>query len=273
MQGKFWLNGQLTESISANSRGLHYGDGHFTTMAVQHGQCLLWSAHLARLKYACQRLYICEPDWQAVEQLCTEVARQLIKGVLKLTVVRSCGGRGYSPTGCNGSDWLLSASAWPERISGWQSDGINVGLCQQTLGQNPLLAGIKHLNRLEQVLLRREVDMAGWDEGIACDLDGYVIEACSGNLLWYRAGHWFTPELTHSGVRGVMLQHIENILAMQGTPLITTRSKPAQLLEAEAIALANSLWGVVPVVELAGHAYDPSLVHQLAAKMRESFVA
>ena len=150
-----WVNGQPAESLALADRGLAYGDGLFETIKVQGGRAVLLERHLARLQDGCQRLKIpCDMPTLRGELL--EYMQQLGDGVCKLILTRGVGQRGYGlPDPCV-PQRILQASAVPQWPAAHQQQGIQLFACQLRLSEQPLLAGLKHLNRLEQVLARAE---------------------------------------------------------------------------------------------------------------------
>ncbi|MGL4269005.1 MAG: aminodeoxychorismate lyase, partial [Plesiomonas sp.] len=158
------INGNPAETIAATDRGLAYGDGCFTTGRVRRGRLQLEQAHLDRLWQACERLFITPPEREQLQDEIRQQASLLHDGVLKVLLTRGSGGRGYSTQGCDTTLRMISTSVWPAHYTRWQQQGIVLGESNIPLACHPLLAGIKHLNRLEQVLIRRQIDQQGWDE-------------------------------------------------------------------------------------------------------------
>ena len=148
------VNGQKSQLISVKDRGLAYGDGIFTTAKISHGKVLLFDEHFARLKEGCLKLGLLLPDFANLAHEVSEQAEAYDIAVLKIMITSGEGGRGYSRQGIEKANTIIQISPFPEHYGTWQSKGIRLGISQQLLGINPLLAGIKHLNRLEQVMIR-----------------------------------------------------------------------------------------------------------------------
>ena len=166
------------DEIAASNRGLNYGDGVFETMRVDHGGVPLWSRHLARLGEGAQRLGISLPERAFIEARLHELCAGVDTGVVKLLLTRGDGGRGYAPSVDAPPVWVLSLHPLPPRQTALQLHACNTRLATQ-----PLLAGIKHCNRLEQVLARTEAQRAGCDEGLMRDMAGNVVCATAANAL------------------------------------------------------------------------------------------
>ncbi|MCG6199958.1 aminodeoxychorismate lyase [Psychromonas antarctica] len=269
------INGIESTVIAATDRGLAYGDGLFSTIKVEQGELQLWAFHLQRLQLGAQRLFFPSVDWAL---LCTEVitvAQSLAaqpQAVIKVTLTRGSGGRGYSIQGCDSPTRIIASYPFPDFYNAWKTEGIKVILCEQKLAINPQLAGIKTLNRLEQILIKHELENQQALEGIVCDNQGDVIEACSANLFIYLDNHWLTPKIDGCGVAGVKRREVIRCAKNAGIVIPEVRIKPADLFNAQALCLTNSLMGVVPVKQLQSHYYPLSgfsFIHRLQSLLQE----
>jgi len=254
------INGQLSTRIKADDRGLAYGDGLFETIEVSRGRLVYWQRHMDRLTDGCKRLFIPAPD-QA--QLLDE-ARQLLKpesdGVLKIMITRGSGGRGYRFPEAPVPTRLLSIHPKPDYPVEQKNRGVSLGICTTKLGINPLLAGLKHLNRLEQVMARSELNSSRYQEGLMLDYEGYPIEGIMTNLFWLSAGELFTPDLGLCGVSGVIRSIIIELAEKNGIPYSVDRFTMDQLLAADEIFVTNSLIGIWPVKNLDSQQFLPGLM-------------
>ncbi|MDP2561682.1 aminodeoxychorismate lyase [Psychrobium sp. 1_MG-2023] len=256
MTASTWLNGKACDNIAINDRGLAYGDGLFTTMLVEKGQCCLFERHLARLQNGIKQLAMSQIDFgQLIEQL-TSLANEIEHGVIKVIITRGQGVRGYSSLGCDTPSVIVSHSAYPTSYDDYIKHGLNLGVSTIALGLNPLTAGIKHLNRLEQVLVRQQIDQEQWADAVVLDCQGYVVETNMANLFWVSDGTVKLPALDFAGVDGVMRQHILAYLKQQQIPYEIDRFRLGSLVSAEEIFISNSLIKVVPITAIAEHAYS-----------------
>ncbi|MCW8330810.1 aminodeoxychorismate lyase [Photobacterium sp. SDRW27] len=247
------VNGFAQSTVSVTDRAMQYGDGCFSTILVEQGKPRLWSLHLQRLKKNVVAFNVAEPDWQQLtEQVHQLAARYPGKGGVKVLISRGAGGRGYSPTGCASTQVIVSDFAWPPHYEQWQQQGIPLGVCQQRLGLSPMLAGFKHLNRLEQVLLKQEIEHNNWLDAVALDVEGNVIEASASNIFWRKGNTLYTPELDMSGVHGVMRAHIIELIVGTGYCLEFVKNPLDVLLCADEVFITNALMALVPVTEING---------------------
>jgi len=178
----FLINGELNETLSAQDRGLHYGDGVFETIAVNKGNLLCWDKHYERLQFGCQILDFACP----AKELLQNEAQQVIsdaKEVLKIILTRGAGGRGYNPPKQITPTRIVANYPWPDYSDKQVKEGVKVRICDFRLGFNPKLAGIKHLNRLEQVLARNEWTDMGIAEGLMLDQNDNIIEGTMSNIF------------------------------------------------------------------------------------------
>ncbi len=224
--------------LSISNRGLAYGDGVFETMRVHGGELPLWPRHLARLREGAQRLGIGLPDPAFIEARIAEMIDGADAGVLKLLFTRGDGGRGYAPPVDAQPVWTLALHPLPLIAGG----SLRLHACDTRLAIQPALAGIKHCNRLEQVLARAEVERAGCDEGLMRDSEGRVAGATAANLLAHRNGRWLTPPVARCGVAGVL----RGWLLAQGL-VEEAELTPGEVEDADALALCNAVRGILPV--------------------------
>ena len=177
-----WINGQPSASIALADRGLAYGDGLFETIKVRHGRALLLERHLARLQEGCRRLAI-PCDMPLLRQELSTYMQQLDDGVCKLILTRGAGQRGYAlPEPC-APQRILQASTLPHWPMAHRDSGIHLFACQLRLSEQPILAGLKHLNRLEQVLARAEWSDPAYAEGLLLDRHNRVVDGVFSNIF------------------------------------------------------------------------------------------
>ncbi len=243
----FLINGCQQQTLAANDRAVQFGDGCFTTARIQTGEIQLLQAHLARLRDAFERLFIPFTDWAILEQEMIALAGRQQTGVLKVMITRGAGGRGYSAAGCQTPTRILSLSALPAHYARWQQEGITLALSPIRLGRNPHLAGVKHLNRLEQVLIRTHLEQTAGDEALVLDSDGLLTECCAANLFWRQGMTVFTPCLDQAGVKGIMRQFIIDRLAASGFTFAEVAAPLKALADADEVLICNALMPVVPV--------------------------
>ena len=231
-------------------RGLHYGDGLFETMAVYAGQVRLLARHMQRLRWGAQRLAISLPDEEALLAQIQQAAQLLGEGVLKLILSRGCGGRGYLPPEDAVAEWQLLPYA--QALPRWDahSSGIVARLCTLRLARQPALAGMKHLNRLEQVLARAEWRDAAIDEGIVLDSAGSLVECVASNLFLWRGQRLLTPKLDQCGVAGVMRAEVMQCAANLGYTVEELELTQDDLLVADEVFCTNAVQGIRPMREL-----------------------
>lgn len=244
-----WVNGDTRDNIDIRDRAVQFGDGCFTTARVQQGRVQLLAAHLTRLQQACKRLKISGVDWQKLECEMNFAATTRSDAVLKVILTRGSGGRGYSATGCSQPLRILSLSEYPDHYNTLRHTGARLALSSVRLGKNPTLAGIKHLNRLEQVLIRTELEQTAADEALVLDSDAMLVECCAANLFWRTGNQVFTPDLSASGVNGIQRQWVMQQVVRLGFTLTEVRAEMGVLAAAEEVLITNALMPVLPVYQ------------------------
>jgi len=234
-------------------RGLCYGDGLFETVAVADGQPLYWERHRHRLAEGCARLGLPVPG-KVLDAEAAGLCAGRERAVLRVTLTRGEGGRGYEPPRPAAPTRVLSLLPWPQRPGHWRSQGVRVVLCRQRLAQNPTLAGLKHLNRLEQVLARAEWDDEDIAEGLMLDPSGRLVEGTMSNLFLVRDGCLRTPELSCCGVAGIIRSVILELADTLNIPRQVNRLELSDLAAADEVFLTNSVIGLWPVSRIDGRA-------------------
>ena len=245
------VNGREASQLDPRDRGLHYGDGLFETMAVLAGRPRFFDWHFERLTLGATRLGLPLPDLRLLQveiaAACPEPRR-----VVKLIVTRGVGSRGYRPPSRPEPTRIIVAAPWPDLPPGAWTKGVRVDWCQTRYGRNPALAGLKHLNRLEQVLARAEWDDGRMDEGLMQDDRDHVISATQANLFARIDGQWVTPSLDQCGVAGVMRRAFLHWSAEEGHPVVERALATTEMAKATHLVLTNALIGAWPVREFAG---------------------
>ncbi|WP_035578537.1 MULTISPECIES: aminodeoxychorismate lyase [unclassified Halomonas] len=241
------------QSVPFDDRGLAYGDGLFETVLLRAGSPVLWRYHVARLAQGCHRLGIPLPCQQALDAAWQGDPTAEFE-VLKLILTRGSGGRGYAQPDQMAPRLLSRRAPFQPSVERWQK-GVAVRLCDLQLARQPRLAGIKHLNRLENVLARQEWSDSAIAEGVLADSEGFVVEATSMNVFWQQAGEVLTPPLDQCGVAGTLrAAMLEQGAVAQASLLLH------QLADVERLWVANSVQGVWPVTTLL--AADGSLLQR-----------
>lgn len=240
---RIWSGQARTDAIDPGDRGLAYGDGVFETILVHEGAPVWWETHLQRLVRGCSRLGIAMPDRSFVSAEVASVVEGCRRGVLKVVVTRGAGQRGYAPPADARPTLAICLSEAPPAPPG---EGLTLRWCQTPVAIQPRLAGIKHLNRLEQVLARAEWDDPSIHEGLQCDTAGRVVGATSANLFVLRDGRWMTPLVTECGIAGTcrawLMEHV------RGAAEATFGREDVE--SAEALVLCNAVRGILPVAAL-----------------------
>ncbi|CAG8865368.1 Aminodeoxychorismate lyase [Pseudomonas fluorescens] len=245
-----WIDGQPATAVNLQNRGLAYGDGLFETIAVRAGRPALLEHHLARLTLGCQRLGI-EVDAALVRDEICRYASQMGEGVAKLILTRGDSLRGYAPAAAAAPRRILQGGPPPAYPVHHSAQGIRLFACRTRLAEQPLLAGLKHLNRLEQVLARAEWQDSEHAEGLMCDTAGRVVEGVYSNLFIVADGQLLTADLSRCGVAGVMRAALIEHAAAAGIMVQIRDLSLADLEQADEVFVCNSVYGIWPVTGLA----------------------
>lgn len=243
----FWVNGIPQTHVSLGDRSFQYGDGCFTTILTKQGELVYWPEHIARMEACLKVLQIPLPDWKTVLEWANQAALQDERAGVKIHISRGIGGRGYSPNGIEGPVVTISHFAFPSHYSLWQKDGVCLGVCETRLGIQPLLAGHKHNNRLEQVLAKAEIEGTEFADAVTLNVQNHVIETTMANLFWVKDNNVYTPDLSLSGVAGVMRRKVLEFLRANSIKAEQGNFTISEMLKADEVWMCNSLLGVAPV--------------------------
>jgi 4-amino-4-deoxychorismate lyase len=261
-----WIDGVPGASLPADDRGLQYGDGLFETVLVRERRARFLDAHLARLSRGCTRLAISTgslPLLRAEIEAALAMAPPL--AILKIIVTRGGARRGYAPQGDETTRRIVSL--WPAPARAASIDvGVDLRVATIRLGENPALAGIKHLNRLENVLAAAETSSAGAFESLLLDTSGNLVSGAMSNVFIVQAGRVSTPLIDRCGVAGVMRGIVLRECAALGIATVERRLTTDDLLSADEVFITNARIGVVPVRRVGEHLFGMNnLARRLAA--------
>ncbi len=246
-----WLiDGRRARAVPVGDRGLQYGDGLFETLAVVDRRVRLMPLHLARLTEGCRRLGMPAPPPDLLAGELERLARGQARAVLKLLVTRGEGQRGYAPPLPAQPRRLLGRFAWPPWPRSHYTRGVAVRVCETPLGLNPALAGIKHLNRLEQVLARAEWRDGRWQEGLMLDGERRVVCGTMSNVFVVREGRLETPSVSRCGVAGVMRALVQREATRMGLASREVDLDLDALAAADELFLTNAIIGIWPIRRL-----------------------
>jgi 4-amino-4-deoxychorismate lyase len=251
------VDGQPADTVDARDRGLAYGDGVFRTLRTQAGRPLWWRDHYAKLAADCVALMLACPDEAELHAEVCQVA-EAGEGVVKIMLTRGAGARGYAPPPAQAPTRVVLSAPLPAYAQTGAPDAVTARWCSLRLARQPRLAGIKHLNRLENVLARAEWNDPAIFEGLLCDDLGAVIGGVMSNLLVMRNGELFTPDLRECGVAGVARTRLLRAVARLGIPAHIGRLLPDAILAADEIMVCNSVIGVRRVARLGDAIWAPA---------------
>lgn len=258
----FWRDGKIIEQIDVRDRSFQYGDGCFTTILVKDKVMQHWPLHQQRLQLACQRLGIKEPNWSQLWLETESVLHDSPRSGVKIHLSRGMGGRGYQCQGVDGPSIVISTFDYPEHYQQWHRDGIALAVSQVKLGINPLLAGIKHNNRLEQILAKQSLQGDNYSDAVMLNIEDQVIETTVANLFWFKNNVLYTPNLERSGVCGVMRKVVIDTARRLGLKCQQGDYPLSALLGAQEAFVTNCLMEVVPVNQILAQHYHSKTITQ-----------
>jgi 4-amino-4-deoxychorismate lyase len=268
-----WVDGEPVGSVSASDRGLWYGDGVYRTLRVAASGPLLWERHYRRLAADCAALALPVPEERLLRPEVEALAAGCGAGVVRITVTRGRSARGYAIAAGSAPTRIVAWFPAPHRPLRWSLEGVEVRLCELRLARQPRLAGIKHLNRLEQVLARAEWSDPQIAEGLLLDAYGHVIEGTMSNLFVVEGGALATPDLSQCGTAGIQRDRVLEWAAAEGVPASVGVLTLDRVLAADELFLVNSIIGLWPVRAIAGMRRWPPGRFPVAARLAVALAA
>ncbi len=268
------VNGVETEYIRADDRGLLYGDGLFETIAVQDSSPKLLQQHMQRLKTSATKLSIQGFD---IENICKDIKLIISKSGLKeaivrVTLTRGSGDRGYASLSTD-ANVVISISPLPSSIMEKRSTGVEVIFSKHFLHKEPSLAGIKHLNRLLQVLVANEAVAEGADEALVFSEEGRIIEGGKSNVFFVFDKVIKTPRIEEYGVAGIVRQRIFDVASKAGYRVVEAEINLDDLLDVDEVFLTNSVIGIWPISNLNGRQFvQQTCANRLIKLLRDDLV-
>jgi 4-amino-4-deoxychorismate lyase len=272
-----WVDGERQQNVPLPDRGLDYGDGLFETLLLESNKPLFPDLHWQRLRRGLTVLEFpdCIERVMRHFQLAIDELQQenWPRTALRITVTRGAGPRGYTPPQVPKPRVIVSAT----RL-GSANDSLPTAAslvkASMRWGNQPALMGIKHLNRLEQVLAAVEKQRAGADEALMLGQSWQLVSVASGNLFIVLDGEIHTPLLDECGIAGTRRQLvIETWAPAAGYRVSESRLDLAALQDASEVFYSNTLWGLRPVASLEDLRWDRHTVcNDLYKQYRGAFL-
>jgi 4-amino-4-deoxychorismate lyase len=247
-----WVDGEPAQALPLPDRGLDFGDGLFETLLVRQGVPLFLPLHMERLAAGVDLLSFPDCIDAAKAQLRHSAARlsDLNWAAMRLTLTRGSAPRGYAaPLEAMPRIVITAAGLAADRSQ--QAAPLHLGWADLRWSSQPHLAGIKHLNRLEQVLVANQARDSHWDDAVVLDQQGNVCSLSAGNLFLLESGRLLTPSLETCGIAGTRRRLVlEQLAPALGVAVEQAHISPEQLLEADAVICCNSIRGLQAVASL-----------------------
>jgi len=269
----YLLNGETKHCIEFSDRGFQYGDGLFETIEVLNGIPVFLNQHLQRLSKGCKKLLIPIPDIEIFRKEAFQLAQSSAskQAVLKLIVTRGSGGRGYRQPEIIHPTRLFSLHPFPDYPESYKQQGINIRFCNTRLGINPTLSGIKHMNRLEQVVARSEWNSSEIQEGLMLDINGNIIEGTMSNIFLVKENILYTPTIEQCGVEGIVRNIVISEAQKNQVYIVEKTLSKEDIKSADELFVTNSIIGIWPVKQLEEQRYAIGPLTQHLQKLLLAF--
>lgn len=267
------INGQAKALIPIRDRGLAYGDGLFETIAIIEGMAHNWDLHFKRLFLGSKQLKIKIPEettlFNGFKQLLVSTKKSTF--IIKIIITRGEGGKGYQCPENTSSQWIMMVNSWPEYPASFYLKGINAQQSDFKLSVQPFLAGIKHLNRLEQVIAKQAL-ADEYQEALLSNTDNFLIEGISSNLYFVENGLLCLPSLEQCGISGTIRTQILNLCAKLDIKFQIADFTIENIYNCDEIFYSNSIIGLWPVKNIdfcnrKNKTFQPGSIYRKLAKV------
>jgi 4-amino-4-deoxychorismate lyase len=266
-----WVDGVEGNAVPADDRGLQYGDGVFETILVRHGVPRFLALHRERMRRGLTQLGI---QFLAANELEAEITRVTAQApplaILKIIVTRGTARRGYAPQAQAVARRIVSL--WPTTPPPADviANGAVLNIARLRLPQPSPFAGLKHLNRLENVMAAADAPVGAGFEVLMLDTSERLVSVTAGNVFLVKDGALLTPRVDRVGVNGIMRQVVLREAASLGIPAREQDLAMDDVASADAMFITNARIGVVPVQRVREHVIGMS---EIAQRLRESIEA
>ena len=240
------INGAKQSKISIFNRNVQFGDGLFETCVVENKKILFWTNHFARLNRGCEQLKISKVDESV---WLSDVKKALSLYSYDRCVVKLILSRGESLRGYGFKDDIkpVRAVIVLELQNTTLNNLFSLEYCQSGYNSNPKLAGIKHCNRLEQVLARAGLKS---DEGIMLDENHNVISVTQGIIYAIHGNTLITPKLDKCGVEGTRRAIILDLAKLLGIKVKVDTLSAKELVQADEVFISNSIKEIQSITQI-----------------------
>ncbi len=261
MKKKRLIQNHAQHQVSIDDRGLNYGDGFFTTAKVVNSRIVFWQHHVNRLITCQQKLSFPPLNFYHIEKEVQQLINGVELGVIKILVTRGTGGRGYAVPEPAKPNYIIKLTPYPDNYNQLKQTGVELDVVDFRLGHQPYFAGLKTLNRLEQVMIKDELAKRNLNDGIVLDITQNVIETSMANIIWFRDGKWYTPKLDKCGIQGVFLTALKEHLK-----ICSVDANLDTVLDSDAVFCCNSLLGICAVTKIGRNEFCIERAHHLSSQ-------
>ena len=278
MKGFIYINGALVPRaearISPLDRGILYGYGLFETMRSYGGHVFSLDRHLARLMHSAGIIGLnagLDPDTIGQAIYKTLEANECPDARIRLTILAGEGERGLTlPT-----SGTLTIIIVAERLVLPPPQAYKEGLCAVVAStrrnSRSLLAGIKSINYLDNLVAQSEAVTAGADQAILLNELGFVAECSTSNIFMVVGGQLLTPSVESGILPGVTREKVIELALNLGVAVVEEEISLAVLLRADEAFMTNSVIEVMPVTAVDGKPVGSGMVGEITEKLMRAY--
>ncbi|MBC7130168.1 branched-chain-amino-acid transaminase [Candidatus Bathyarchaeota archaeon] len=261
--------------ISVFDHGLLYGDGVFEGIRAYKGVVFKLKEHIDRLYNSAKAIMLNIP--MTKEQMINAILETLRKNNLRdayirLVVTRGIGDLGLDPRKCPKPTVIIIADTIKLYSREARERGIRAMLVW--VRRNPVDTtphGIKSLNYLNSVLGKIEANIAGFDEAICLDKNGYISEGVGENLFIVKGGELITPPPAAGILVGITRAVIMRLAEKLGYLVREQNLTPVDLFTADEAFLTGTAAEITPIAEINGRIIGEGKPGPVTRRLMEEF--
>ena len=260
------INGEEQDKISVFNRNMQYGDGLFETCVARDNQILFWPRHYSRLEIGCVKLNINKID-EGI--LLSDIKKAFELSSKKNCIVKLILSRGDSLRGYGYRDDIepVRVVIVSEMYQPLFNKEFSLEYATSGYHSNPQLAGIKHCNRLEQILARSNLSS---NEAIMLDEKENIISVTQGNIYYIFGNKLLTPKLDCCGVVGSRRSLILELAMSLKMEALESNISINQAQKADEVFISNSVIGIQPVHSIESYKLGKN---PLTEKIQKAFLS
>jgi branched-chain amino acid aminotransferase len=276
---KIYINGRYfnekTATVSVFDHGLLYGDGIFEGIRAYNGRVFKLKEHIDRLYHSAKGILLDIPIshaemMKAVVDTCRK--NQLKDCYIRLVVTRGPGTLGLNPKRCSHPQVIIIADKIQLYPPAMYEKGMDIVTVPTTRNlPNAVNPAIKSLNYLNNILAKIEANIAGVEEAVMLNAQGFVAECTGDNIFIIRGDELLTPPLSAGALYGITRGVVMELGRAAGLRVRETDLTRYDLFIADECFLTGTGAELIPVVKIDGRVIGNGKPGQVTRKLVRAY--